>query len=110
MEEAIVDVALDLNLLPAGHHPSGDAQQDRRIDQRDQAQLLATVPHTGQASPAQVELPLDQQQETSPTWVRNRAARIENLRQCVADGSYHVDIADLTHCILRNSTRFVETC
>ena len=56
MEEAIVDVALDLNLLPAEHNPHKEAQQDTRTDHRDQAQLLATVPHAEQASSASIGL------------------------------------------------------
>lgn len=117
MEEAIVDVALDLNLLPPEHIHQQEAQQGIRTDHRDQAQLLATVLQTEQVctpSPG----PARQSVDCSARWARelassrsqNRAARVETLRQCVANGSYHVDNAELAHSILRNSTRFVETC
>ncbi|HEX7736032.1 MAG TPA: flagellar biosynthesis anti-sigma factor FlgM [Ktedonobacteraceae bacterium] len=116
MEEAIVDVALDLNLLPAEHIPQQEAQQDRRTDHRDQAQLLASVPQVDQVSsplwseePSSDDFP-ERPQGLVSSWSRNRSARVEALRQCVANGTYQIDSAELALCILRNSTRFVETC
>lgn len=94
MEEAIVDVALDLNLRPP-EHVQADARQGMSTDNQDQAQLLARVPEDSQAS---------------SHWPRSRAARVEALRLSVANGTYRVDSADLAQCILRNSTRFLETC
>lgn len=115
MEEAIVDVALDLNLLPPGS-PRQEVQQEMYTDHRDQAQLLATVPQAEQASTpiGSTEQPSsssqDQNEGQAEHWPQNRAARVENLRQCVADGTYQVDSAELARSILRNATRFVETC
>ena len=116
MEEAIVDVALDLNLLSPEPSPNRGVQQDARTDHRDQTQLLATVPQTGQdSSPLWHEeqpassLP-DRDEELSSSWWQNRAARVETLRQRVASGSYRVDSAELAGRILRNSTRFMKTC
>jgi anti-sigma28 factor (negative regulator of flagellin synthesis) len=94
MEEAIVDVALDLNLLPAEEHLQPEAQEDMLTDNRDQAQHLAHVQESSQAS---------------CRWPQDRAARVETLRLSIANGAYHVDSAELAECIVRNSTRFVET-
>ncbi len=94
MEEAIVDVALDLNLLPAEEMLQPGIQEDMLTDNRDQAQHLAHVHKDSQAS---CRRPQD------------RAARVENLRLSIANGAYHVDSAELAQCIMRNSTRFVET-
>lgn len=117
MEEAIVDVALDLNLLPPEHIHQQEAQQGIRTDHRDQAQLLATVLQAEQActpSPGSAKQLIRCSPRPEREWAssrsQNRAARVETLRQCVANGSYHVDNAELARCILRNSTRFVETC
>jgi anti-sigma28 factor (negative regulator of flagellin synthesis) len=115
MEEAIVDVALDLNRSPSENLSQKGIQGDTRSNQRDQTQILATVP--------QIELvssplwPEEQSTDRSPersreldsSWLHKRAARVEALRQCVANGTYLVDSSELAFCILRNSTRFVET-
>lgn len=116
MEEAIVDVALDLNLPPARSAPPGEAAQEIRTDHRDQAQLLATVPQVESASPQtwqpepdSGELP-DRFEESAGLRLQNRAARVEMLRQRVVSGTYQVDSAELARCIARNATRFMETC
>jgi anti-sigma28 factor (negative regulator of flagellin synthesis) len=133
MEEAIVDVALDLNLQPAESTSQEEAQQGMRTDHRDQAQLLATVPQVEQAPsvPSGDEkqqsscLSTQDQEVSAPFWQgdmserneaveslrpQDRAARVENLRECIANGTYSVDSVELARCILRNATRFVETC
>jgi len=94
MEEAIVDVALDLNLLPAERSVQPGGHEDMFTDNQDQDQLLAGVQ---QGYPA------------SRRWPQNRAAWVETLRLSVAAGTYQVDSAQLALCILRNSTRFLET-
>jgi anti-sigma28 factor (negative regulator of flagellin synthesis) len=115
MEEAIVDVALDLNLPPAENRSQQGAQQGMCSDHQDQAQLLASVPPVEQVStplwsqeqPA--SCPPERNQELAGSWSHQRAARVEALRQCVANGTYLVDSSELALCLLRNSTRFVET-
>src|ERR1700730_9259745 len=102
MEEAIVDVALNLNLHPSEQNPQEDAQQGTRTDHRDQAQLLSIVPRVEQVSSAPIE---DDRQQTSSLsdwneempglWPQNRAARVEMLRECVANGTYGIDSANL---------------
>jgi len=115
MEEAIVDVALDLNLLPP-ESPQSEAQPETRTDHRDQAQLLATVPQVEQApSPggSNEQLsgsPADDNEGQARLWPQNRATRVETLRRRVANGTYQIDSVALAHSILRNSTRFVENC
>lgn len=94
MEEAIVDVALDLNLLPPETAFRAGVHEDMLTDNRDQAQLLANAQRDSQAS---------------RIWPHNRAARIETLRLSIASGTYRIDSAELAQCILRNSTRFLET-
>ena len=94
MEEAIVDVALDLNLLPSETAFQTGVREDRLTDNRDQAQFLANVQRDSQASRGRPH---------------DRAARIEALRLSIASGTYQVDSAELAQCILRNSTRFLET-
>jgi len=94
MEEAIVDVALDRNLLPPEATLQAEVQEDSCTNKRDQAQLLTTVQNSG---------------SVSHRWPQSRAARVEALRLSVADGTYQVDSAELAECILRNSTRFLET-
>ena len=94
MEEAIVDVALDLNLPPSEEHFQPGVQEDMLTDNRDQAQHLAQVQKGSQAS---------------CRWPQDRAAWVETLRLSIANGAYHVDSAELAQCIVRNSTRFVET-
>jgi anti-sigma28 factor (negative regulator of flagellin synthesis) len=93
MDEAIVDVALDLNLSASEPTLQAGVQEDMLTNNRDQAQLLA---HVQQSSLA------------ANRWPQNRAARVEALRLSVANGSYQVDSAELAHCILRNTTRFSE--
>lgn len=93
MEEAIVDVALDLNLLPSEVDLQAGAREDMLTDNRDQAQLLANAQKGSQASRG---------------WPQNRAARIEALRLSIASGIYRIDSTELAQCILRNSTRFLE--
>jgi len=133
MEEAIVDVALDLNLQPAESTSQEEAQQGMRTDHRDQAQLLATVPQVEQAPSVSSGdekqqsscLPLQDQEVSAPLWQgdmperkqavislwpQDRAARVETLRECIANGTYSIDSVELARCILRNATRFVETC
>jgi len=133
MEEAIVDVALDLNLQPAEPTPQEEVQQGMRTDHRDQAQLLATVPQVEQAPSASSEdekqqsscLATQDQEVSAPLWQgdmperdqavvslrpQDRAARVETLRECIANGTYSVDSVELARCIVRNATRFVETC
>ena len=94
MEEAIVDVALDLNLLPAEETLQPGIQEDMLTDNRDQAPFLANAQRDSQASRG---------------WPHDRAARIEALRLSIASGTYQIDSAELAQCILRNSTRFLET-
>ncbi len=94
MEEAIVDVALDLNLLPSESTFQTGVCEDMLTDNRDQAQFLANAQRDSHAS---------------HIWPHNRAARIEALRLSIASGTYHIDSAELAQCILRNSTRFLET-
>lgn len=94
MEEAIVDVALDLNLLPSEAAPQTEAPEDMFTDNRDQAQPLANRQKGRQAS---------------RSWPHNRAARVESLRLSISNGVYQIDSAELAQCILRNSTRFLET-
>lgn len=115
MEEAIVDVALDLNLLPP-ESPQAEAQPEMRTDHRDQAQLLATVPQVEQApSPGgsteqHSSSPADYNEGQAKRWPQNRATRVETLRRRVANGTYQIDSVALARSILRNSTRFVENC
>jgi hypothetical protein len=117
MEEAIVDVALDLNLHLSEGDTQEECQQCTRTDHRDQAQLLATVPQAEQIFPVPGEdgtqhasaLPPGND-ELSVLRPQERAARVEALRECVANGTYVVDSAELARCLLRNATRFVETC
>lgn len=115
MEEAIVDVALDLNRSPSENLSQKGTQRDMRSDQRDQTQVLATVSQIEQMSSPlwSEEQPTssspERSQELDSSWLHKRAARVEALRQCVADGTYLVDSSELAFCILRNSTRFVET-
>lgn len=94
MEEAIVDVALDLNRLPSETAFQTGVREDMLTDNRDQAQFLANAQRDSQASRG---------------WPHDRAARIEALRLSIASGTYQVDSVDLAQCILRNSTRFLET-
>lgn len=94
MEEAIVDVALDLDLLRSETAFQMGVYEDMLTDNRDQAQPLAHEQRDNQAS---------------RSWPRNRAARIEALRLSIASGAYQIDSAELARCILRNSTRFLET-
>ena len=117
MEEAIVDVALDLNLHPSEQAPREDIQQDMRTDHRDQAQLLIRVPQVGQAPSVSGTNGKQQPGSLSPekkekpgSRPQDRAARVAALRECVAKGAYVIDSADLARCILRNATRFRETC
>lgn len=76
------------------------------------AALNADLQPAEQASQGQEALPTEQrqQQKVSHLDPPDRAARVETLRQRVATGTYHVDSTDLAICILRNATRFVETC
>jgi len=94
MEEAIVDVALDLNSLSS----------ECSIQMRDQEGMFTNNPDQAQFLP-------DTQQgyQTSNCWPQNRADRVENLRLSVAAGTYRIDSARLALCILRNSTHFLET-
>lgn|SRR5690242_10085382 len=94
MEEAIVDVALDLNRLPSGAEPQAGVSGEMCTDNRDQAQLLTNMQKGSQASRG---------------WPQNRAAWVEALRLSVVSGSYRIDSAELAQCIVRNSTRFLET-
>lgn len=94
MEEAIVDVALDLNLLPSEASLQEGAHEDMFTDNRDQAQFLANTQKGSQDSRG---------------WPQNRAAWVEALRLSIASGSYRIDSAELAQCIVRNSTRFLET-
>jgi anti-sigma28 factor (negative regulator of flagellin synthesis) len=94
MEEAIVDVALDPNLLPSEASLPVEVQEDRCTDKQDQAQLLAHVQNSSLAS---------------HRWPQDRAARVEALRLSLANGTYQPDSAELAECIVRNSTRFLET-
>jgi anti-sigma28 factor (negative regulator of flagellin synthesis) len=94
MEEAIVDVALNLDLLRSETAFQMGVYKDMLTDNRDQAQLLANAQRENQAS---------------HSWPHNRAARIEALRLSIASGAYQIDSAELARCIVRNSTRFLET-
>lgn len=94
MEEAIVDVALNPDLLPGEVSLPLEAQEDRYTDKQDQAQLLANAQNS---SPA------------SHRWPQTRAARVEALRVSLANGTYRLDSAELAECLVRSSTRFVET-
>ena len=115
MEEAIVDVALDLHL--PGRDTQEGGQQGTHTDHRDQAQLLAPAPQSEPVSSASDEdgkqhaSALPQRNEGLPDlWPEERAARVEALRERVANGTYVIDSAELARCLLRNATRFVETC
>jgi hypothetical protein len=94
MEEAIVDVALDLDLLRSETAFQMGVFEDMLTDNRDQAQPLANAQRENQAS---------------HSGLHDRAARIEALRLSIVSGVYQVDSAELARCILRNSTRFLET-
>ncbi|HEY1352854.1 MAG TPA: flagellar biosynthesis anti-sigma factor FlgM [Ktedonobacteraceae bacterium] len=94
MEEAIVDVALDLDLLRSETAFQMGVFEDMLTDNRDQAQPLANAQRENQAS------------HSGP---HDRAARIEALRLSIVSGVYQVDSAELARYILRNSTRFLET-
>jgi anti-sigma28 factor (negative regulator of flagellin synthesis) len=94
MEEAIVDVALDLSLLPSECSVQMGDQEGMFTDNKDQAQFLAGA---------------QQGCQTSNCWTQSRANRVESLRLSVAAGTYHIDSARLALCILRNSTHFLET-
>ena len=115
MEEAIVEVALDLNQPPPEKSSQPEAQQDRRSDRRDQTPFLAPVSQVEHVSSpvwSQAQLsscPSERSLELDSSWSHERAARVEALRQCVASGTYVIDSAELAGCILRNSTRFAET-
>jgi anti-sigma28 factor (negative regulator of flagellin synthesis) len=117
MEEAIVDVALDLHLHSSEPNAQEDVRQGTRTNHQDQAQLLSLGPRVEQVSsiPNEDDKPqtssLSGWNEEMPSpWPQDRAARVEALRACVANGTYAIDSADLARCMLRNSTRFVETC
>ncbi len=117
MVEAIVDVALDLNLHLSEPNTQEEVQQCTRTDHRDQAQLLATAPQaeqiftvSGEDSTQHASDVPPGNDEISALWPQERAARVEALRECVANGTYVVDSAELARCLLRNATRFVETC
>jgi len=116
MEEAIVDVALDLNLFSSEQAPHKGAQQDTRTDHGDQAQLLATVQQTEQGSSPlwhaeqSCNCSPERPEELSSSWLQNRAARVEALHQRVANGTYQIDSAELASRLLQNSTRLMETC
>jgi anti-sigma28 factor (negative regulator of flagellin synthesis) len=92
MEEAIVDVELDLNLLPSEPPVQSGDQESMFTDRQDlfltDAQQSSQAPHS---------------------WLQDRAARVENLRLSVAAGTYRIDSARIALCILRNSTHFLET-
>lgn len=94
MEEAIVDVALNLNLLPSEIAFQTEVHEDMLTDNRDQAQLLANA---------------QRDRQDPRIWPHNRAARIEALRLSIASGTYQIDSAELARYIARNSTRFLET-
>lgn len=94
MEEAIVDVALDLNLPPSECFIQIGVQEDMLTDNRDQVQLPSHV---------------QKGYEASRRWPQDRAARVETLRQSIASGTYHVDTAELALCVWRNTTHFLET-
>jgi anti-sigma28 factor (negative regulator of flagellin synthesis) len=91
MEEAIVDIALDLNLLPPEANLQAGVQEDMLTDNRDQAPLLTNGQNS---SPASYD------------WPQNRATRVETLRLNIAAGTYQIDSAELAECIIRNSTHF----
>lgn len=94
MEEAIVDVALDLTLPLSECCVQPGAQGDMLTDNRDQGQL----PSRAQKG-----------SEVPDHWPQNRTARVEALRLSIAAGTYHIDMSDLARCIMRNSTHFLET-
>lgn len=94
MEEAIVDVALDLHLPPSECPIQPGVQKNMLTDNRDQVQL---PPHVQKGY------------EATRHWPQNRAARVETLRLNIADGTYQIDTVELALCILRNSTHFLET-
>ncbi|HET8845107.1 MAG TPA: flagellar biosynthesis anti-sigma factor FlgM [Ktedonobacteraceae bacterium] len=94
MEEAIVDVAVDLNMPPAGNIRQPEVQEITLTNNRDVVQF---------PSGAQTGV-----EEDDPA-LRNRAARVEALRLNIAAGTYQIDNAELALCLLRNSTRFLET-
>jgi flagellar biosynthesis anti-sigma factor FlgM len=95
MEEAIVDVALDLNPPPSECLLQPGVQEDMFTDNRDQIQLSSSAQRGQEASRPRPE---------------DRAARVEALRLSIASGMYQVDTAELASCILRNVTHFLETC
>lgn len=95
MEEAIVDVTLAVNRpLPKTARRVVD-QEDMFTDKQNQTQILANAQ---KSSPA------------SHSWPQNRVAWVETLRVSVVSGTYQVDSTELAQCLLRNSTRFLETC
>ena len=94
MEEAIVDVALDLNPPPSEYLFQPGVQEDMLTDNRDQIQLPFNVQNS---------------QEASRPWLENRTDRVEALRRSIASGTYQIDTPELASCILRNVTHFLET-
>jgi anti-sigma28 factor (negative regulator of flagellin synthesis) len=95
MEEATVDVALNLNPSLSESSVQSGVQGNMPTDNRDMVQL----PSRAQKG-----------SEASDLWPRNRVDRVEALRLSIASGTYQVDTAELALCILRNSTHFLETC
>lgn len=92
MEEAIIDVALDLNPPPSECSIQSGVQEAMLTDNRDSVQSPAGA-HHGQ----------DHQ------WSQERLDRVEALRLSIASGTYQVDTTELALCILRNATHFLET-
>jgi hypothetical protein len=88
MEEAMVEVALDLNPPPSGCLIQPGVQGDILTNNRDQVQKGYEATHR---------------------WPRNRGAQVEALRLSIASGTYQVDTTELALCILRNSTHFLES-
>lgn len=94
MEEAIVDVALDLDPLPAGDVRRQEAQEAMLNNNRNAVQFLSGT---------------QKGVEGADLALKRRAARVEALRLNVAAGTYQIDSTALALCLLRNSTHFLET-
>jgi anti-sigma28 factor (negative regulator of flagellin synthesis) len=93
MEEAVGDVALDLNPPPSECVTQPGVQEDFLTDNRDQIQLPASA-----------------QSDNARQCSSGRAERVEALRLCIASGTYQVDTTELALCILRNATHLLEVC
>jgi hypothetical protein len=95
MDEAIIDVALDLNPPPSECSVQPGVREDMLTDNRDKVPAPSGVPHDPPTTNQRSE--------------EQRSERVKALRLSIASGTYQVDTADLALCILRNITHYLES-